>query len=51
MVTSPGYITHDALCPPFIDSIVEHTRRHVSDLVAPDANIFEHAGVYELSPP
>ena len=51
VVTSPGYTTHDALCPPFIDSIVEHTGRHASDLVAPDANIFEHAGVYELSPP
>ncbi|HEY3834162.1 MAG TPA: glycosyltransferase family 39 protein [Acidimicrobiia bacterium] len=50
VVTSPGYTTHDALCPPFIDSIVEHSQRHATSLVAADANIFEHAGVYELSP-
>ncbi len=51
VVTSPGYITHDALCPPFINSIVANTGRHVTELVHADANIFEHAGLEELFTP
>jgi hypothetical protein len=51
VVTSPGYVTHDSLCPPFINSIVARTRRHTVELVAPDENIYEHAGLDELSTP
>jgi hypothetical protein len=50
VVTSPGYITHDALCPPFINSIVARTQRHVTELVHPDEVIFEHAGLEWLAP-
>ncbi len=49
VVTSPGYITHDALCPVFLQDVDAFGHRTVDLLVAPDGTIFEHAGVEELA--
>jgi hypothetical protein len=51
VVTSPGYITHDALCSPFINSIVARTQRHITELVHPQEVIFEHAGLEMITTP
>ena len=50
IVTSPGYITHDARCTPYIDAIAQLGRRQATSVVTPDADIYEHAGLYLLRP-
>jgi 4-amino-4-deoxy-L-arabinose transferase-like glycosyltransferase len=48
VVSSPGYITHDVLCPVFIQDLVALGHRRGQVLVAPDGTIYEHAGVERL---
>lgn len=51
VVSSPGYITHDARCPAFVQDLVAIGHRRVELLVAPDAaTYYEHAGVERLAP-
>jgi mannosyltransferase len=50
VVTSPGYITHDARCPVFVQDLVALGHRRATPLVAPNATIFEHAGLEVLAP-
>lgn len=50
VVTSPGYITHDGRCMPFVQAIAHQGRRTPREVVTIDPEIYEHAGVYELAP-
>ncbi len=51
VVTAPGYITHDALCSPFVNAIVARTGRRITEVVRPNQDIYEHAGLDELATP
>jgi hypothetical protein len=50
VVTAPGYITHDVVCPEFLDQVAEHGHRTRKQLLAPDPQLFEKAGVVLLAP-
>ncbi len=45
VVTSPGYTTHDALCPAFVTDLAVLAKRRVDVAVGPDAVTFEHVGL------
>ena len=50
VVTSPGYITHDARCMPYLRAVASRTGRTPREVVAVDPDVYEHAGLYELAP-
>jgi hypothetical protein len=50
LVTSPGYITHDGRCIPYLRAIVDRGHRTAHELVTVDPDVYEHAGLYELAP-
>ena len=50
VVTGTGYLTHDALCPGFVNELAARSRRVSVPIVAPNIETFEHAGAIEFAP-
>ena len=48
VVSSAGYITHDALCPSFVTALATLSGRDPRYVIASNPEIFEHGGYYEF---